>query len=1120
MPTIPQLPVATTANADDELPLQQNGATASVTVATLLASTQPAISTPAGTLLGRVSLGAGAPESVTVGNGLALASAALSANIGASAGTVAAGNDARITGALQSANNLSDLANVPAARGNLGLGSIATQNASAVAIAGGAISMTDLSAATALATATTTARTLAARFADRLCVDDFGLARDGVSDDSVKLAAAIAAATAANKALYIPAGGPILLAGAAQISLQNVALIGDGGTDFGYPYGKTGSQIWITSTAQSPFLIGPGVLIERLCFYYPNQVDQPGGPIVYPPLLAGNAGVSAVADFVFRNNQVTNAYDFLAVPSGTTMGDVFISGNRICALNVCFAIPNAADILFIGDNFFSYGVFEDEILHYAGGGAGAIISSTLTLSTGAAIGATTLSVNSTGGVVVGMPLGGNAALPYGTTIAALAGNTVTLSAPLIAPLASGATFNALQNNYYLRNYVTAQGVWLRVNGNGSAQAPSSTTNGGPIAVGNFVFGYRTAILVDGGTLAGNFLGTSFDSVGTLLKVTENGSLLTTSFRDFSVYGYVGEDAGDPAPLFDIENPSPNAALSANGSELMLSVSGMEVGFAQGAVFDIKGDFVYEIRVSDSKLTRYSHGGAAGPFPALRIDAPNARLTLAACDILPQDGGLGVQITAISCATLTGNCFAGCATPLDIETASGLVTLSGNSSVATSGAFAVQTALLAARSVTVGGGPKAGDLLTLTATSGALIGGPVSVKYTVVNGDTPASISMALRNAVQAAIAFVPACASASAQTGATTLTLYTASALSVGMVALGNGAIPANAVITAIAGNTITLSAALTGVVAFNSTMTFATPLAVLNPHSEAGCGVFAAVHPASGMVVLYAPGIVSWAASTSASAGTTLTLGTPATTAAGNVMDVGNGWDKPNLSFAPLIPTVTPDSVNGVRLFGSVTGQPAGFSSAGSDAAVDVRINAQGSGSLHFAANGGDVMRLVPASGFVNYLTLSPATPSAPALIGNAGALGASGIALAGAGDGEVVLGSPGAGGSPVALQGARAEQSYSYQTPETGSTLTVPNNCSLLQIAGSQTLASLGVTLPASPLDGQEVIIATIPALTALSLAANAGQSVAAAPASMSANSALRFVYFAAPALWARLQ
>ena len=78
MPTISQLPVATEVTAADEVPVSQAGVTHSVSVGTLLASTQPAIFSDTGTLLGRISLGAGGPEPVTVGAGLLLNAGTLS----------------------------------------------------------------------------------------------------------------------------------------------------------------------------------------------------------------------------------------------------------------------------------------------------------------------------------------------------------------------------------------------------------------------------------------------------------------------------------------------------------------------------------------------------------------------------------------------------------------------------------------------------------------------------------------------------------------------------------------------------------------------------------------------------------------------------------------------------------------------------------------------------------------------------------------------------------------------------------------------------------------------------------------------------------------------------------
>jgi hypothetical protein len=80
MPTINQLPVTTSVTAADEVLVSQAGATCSVSVGNLLAGTQPAVVAPTGSLLGRVSPGAGGPEPIAIGAGLALSASAVEAN--------------------------------------------------------------------------------------------------------------------------------------------------------------------------------------------------------------------------------------------------------------------------------------------------------------------------------------------------------------------------------------------------------------------------------------------------------------------------------------------------------------------------------------------------------------------------------------------------------------------------------------------------------------------------------------------------------------------------------------------------------------------------------------------------------------------------------------------------------------------------------------------------------------------------------------------------------------------------------------------------------------------------------------------------------------------------------
>jgi len=81
MPTIPQLPPATSVSAADELPLSQSdGVVRSASVGELLAGTQPALTLASGNLLGRVSLGAGGPEPIALGAGLDISAGAIEAN--------------------------------------------------------------------------------------------------------------------------------------------------------------------------------------------------------------------------------------------------------------------------------------------------------------------------------------------------------------------------------------------------------------------------------------------------------------------------------------------------------------------------------------------------------------------------------------------------------------------------------------------------------------------------------------------------------------------------------------------------------------------------------------------------------------------------------------------------------------------------------------------------------------------------------------------------------------------------------------------------------------------------------------------------------------------------------
>jgi hypothetical protein len=249
MPTIPQLPLATSSGAQDELPVSQAGITRSVTVAELLAGTQPAIEIPSASLVGRVSLGPGGPEAVQVGIGLAMQSGTVQANGADHAEFALSPGLDLATQAIINANGIPQRLPLAALQGLFSAGSniaianggtisattdpgvtaeisslttgLTTTEANLSALAakipsGGYVSLNSQGEITAPTVGAVTlgtvavsdsapSRTLLAKATDILNVVDFGALNDG-SDCTAAFNAAFAALPATGGEIFIPAG--------------------------------------------------------------------------------------------------------------------------------------------------------------------------------------------------------------------------------------------------------------------------------------------------------------------------------------------------------------------------------------------------------------------------------------------------------------------------------------------------------------------------------------------------------------------------------------------------------------------------------------------------------------------------------------------------------------------------------------------------------------------------------------------------------------------------------------------------------------------------------------------------------------------------------------------------
>lgn len=98
-------------------------------------------------------------------------------------------------------------------------------------------------------------------------------------------------------------------------------------------------------------------------------------------------------------------------------------------------------------------------------------------------------------------------------------------------------------------------------------------------------------------------------------------------------------------------------------------------------------------------------------------------------------------------------------------------------------------------------------------------------------------------------------------------------------------------------------------------------------------------------------------------------------------------------------------------------------------------------------------------------------------------------------------------------------ADQSYSRQVPVTGFTITIADNIGCLILDPAGVLATGTITMPANPIDGSEVSITTSQNINALTVNANAGQTIVGAQGFINPVSPLRYIYQLSGTKWYRL-
>lgn len=108
--------------------------------------------------------------------------------------------------------------------------------------------------------------------------------------------------------------------------------------------------------------------------------------------------------------------------------------------------------------------------------------------------------------------------------------------------------------------------------------------------------------------------------------------------------------------------------------------------------------------------------------------------------------------------------------------------------------------------------------------------------------------------------------------------------------------------------------------------------------------------------------------------------------------------------------------------------------------------------------------------------------------------------------------------GASAAGGGGAFAAVAVSYQAPTTGFAITPAAGIGVLGLEPAGTLASGTITMPAAPVDNQTLEVTTTQSITALTVSANAGQSILNAPTSMTLGVGFSFRYRASNTTWYR--
>lgn len=183
------------------------------------------------------------------------------------------------------------------------------------------------------------------------------------TDDTTAVTAAFARAVSTGKTLYFPAGGYWLATASSAITLNNIAVEGDGAVGYNWPYIQKGTWLLISNQSSASFSGMQGVDWNGVSVYYPEQDGSAATPVAFPALFTGSQWVNTT----IRNSRFINPRDFAKVTdgAGSGLGRVTLDNTRVYCVRYCFDYANGqADVLTIGpQNYFGPGAYDNDAIY-------------------------------------------------------------------------------------------------------------------------------------------------------------------------------------------------------------------------------------------------------------------------------------------------------------------------------------------------------------------------------------------------------------------------------------------------------------------------------------------------------------------------------------------------------------------------------------------------------------------------------------------------------------------------------------------------------------------------------------------------------------------------------------